>query len=65
MGQVFFADEAAQAATIERSIRPQAVALWLFALVLTVTALLIVGPAMAALAGRQARRIMPCCWRWG
>jgi hypothetical protein len=42
-GQVFVADEAAQAATIERSIRPQALALALFALVLALTALLIVG----------------------
>ena len=42
-GQVFVADEAAQAATIERSIRPQALALAIFALVLAVTALLIVG----------------------
>lgn len=42
-GQVIVADEAAQAATVERSIRPQAVALTLFALILAVTALLIVG----------------------
>ena len=42
-GQVFVADEAAQAATIERSIRPQALALAIFALVLAVTALLVVG----------------------
>jgi putative ABC transport system permease protein len=42
-GQIFVADEATQAATVERSIRPQAVALALFAIVLTVTALLIVG----------------------
>jgi hypothetical protein len=42
-GQVFVADEAAQAATIERSIRPQAQALAIFALVLAITALLIVG----------------------
>jgi polyphosphate kinase len=42
-GQIFVADEATQAATVERSIRPQAVALALFALVLAVTALLIVG----------------------
>lgn len=42
-GQVFVAGEAAQAATIERSIRPQALALAIFALVLAVTALLIVG----------------------
>jgi len=44
-GQVFVADMAAQAAAIERSIRPQAVALGLFALVLAVTALLVVGQA--------------------
>jgi MacB-like periplasmic core domain/FtsX-like permease family len=42
-GQIFVADEATQAATVERSIRPQAVALALFAIVLAVTALLIVG----------------------
>jgi ABC-type antimicrobial peptide transport system permease subunit len=42
-GQVYIADEDAQAATIERAIRPQAVALILFALALGVTALLIVG----------------------
>jgi len=42
-GQVFFADEATQVATIERAIRPQAVALALFALALALTALLIVG----------------------
>jgi hypothetical protein len=44
-GQIFVTDEAAQAATVERSIRPQAVALALFALVLAVTALLVVGQA--------------------
>jgi FtsX-like permease family len=42
-GQVLVADEAAQAATIERSIRPQALALAIFALVLAITALLSVG----------------------
>ena len=44
-GQVFVADENTQAAAIERVIRPQAVALYLFALVFAVTALLIVGQA--------------------
>ena len=44
-GQIFVADETTQAATVERSIRPQAVALALFALVLAVTALLVVGQA--------------------
>jgi FtsX-like permease family len=44
-GQIFVTDEAVQAATVERSIRPQAVALALFALVLAVTALLVVGQA--------------------
>lgn len=44
-GQVFVADENTQAAAIERAIRPQAVALYLFALVFAVTALLIVGQA--------------------
>ena len=47
VGSVYIADEAAQAATIERSIHPQAVALWLFALALAVTALLIIGQAAA------------------
>ena len=42
-GQIFVADEAAQAATVERSIRPQAIALALFALALGITALLVVG----------------------
>jgi ABC-type antimicrobial peptide transport system permease subunit len=42
-GQIFVADEAVQADTVERSIRPQAVALGLFALVLAITALLVVG----------------------
>jgi putative ABC transport system permease protein len=42
-GQVFVADEATQVATIERAIRPQAVALALFALALALTGLLIVG----------------------
>jgi len=44
-GQIYVADETVQAATVERSIRPQAVALALFALVLAVTALLVVGQA--------------------
>jgi hypothetical protein len=48
-GQIFVADEATQAATVERSIRPQAVALALFALVLAVTALLIVGQVASRL----------------
>lgn len=47
VGSVYIADEAAQADTIERSIHPQAVALWLFALALAVTALLIIGQAAA------------------
>src|SRR5436305_1660800 len=42
-GQVFVAEESTQAAAIERSIRPQAVAVALFALVLAVTAVLLVG----------------------
>ena len=48
-GQVFVADEAAQAASVERAIRPQAVALALFALVLAVTGLLIVGQVASRL----------------
>jgi ABC-type antimicrobial peptide transport system permease subunit len=46
-GQVFTADEGTQAATIERLIRPQAIALALFALALALTALLIVGQVAA------------------
>ena len=42
-GQVFVADERGQAATIQRSIRPQALALALFAAVLALTALLVLG----------------------
>ena len=42
-GQIFLSDEAAQAATVERSIHPQAVAMALFALILAVAALLVVG----------------------
>jgi hypothetical protein len=44
-GQVFVADEATQVAAVQRSIRPQAVALALFAAVLALSALLIVGQA--------------------
>jgi len=42
-GQLFVADERTQAATVEQSIRPQAVALAIFALVLALTALLVLG----------------------
>src|SRR5215471_13141401 len=42
-GQAFVAEESTQVATIERAIRPQAVALALFALALALTGLLIVG----------------------
>ena len=54
-GQIFVADEATQAATVERSIRPQAVALALFALVLAVTALLVVGQVASRLLLTAAR----------
>jgi ABC-type lipoprotein release transport system permease subunit len=46
-GQVLVADEATQAATIEHAIRPEAVALALFAFALALTALLIVGQTAA------------------
>jgi len=46
-GQILVTDESAQAATVERAIRPQAVALALFALALALTALLIVGQVAA------------------
>jgi hypothetical protein len=48
-GQIFLSDEAGQAAAVERSIRPQAVALALFALILAVTALLVVGQVASRL----------------
>jgi len=48
-GHVFVADEGAQAAAIERAIRPEAVSLALFALVLGITALLLVGQAATRL----------------
>ena len=48
-GQLFVSDESVQDAAVERSIRPQAIALAVFALVLAITALLVVGQA----AGRQ------------
>jgi hypothetical protein len=44
-GHVFAADESAQAAAVQRAIRPEAVALAVFALALAVTARLIVGQA--------------------
>jgi ABC-type lipoprotein release transport system permease subunit len=47
--QAFVADQSAQAATVERAIRPQAVALALFALALALTALLVVGQVAARL----------------
>jgi hypothetical protein len=49
LGQMYVADESTQASTIERAIRPQAIALAIFALVLACTALLIVGQAAARL----------------
>jgi putative ABC transport system permease protein len=54
-GQVFIADEATQVATIERAIRPQAVALALFALALALTALLIVGQVAARMLAAAAQ----------
>jgi hypothetical protein len=48
-GQIFLSDEATQASAVERSIRPQAVALALFALILAVTALLVVGQVASRL----------------
>jgi len=48
-GHVFVADESTQAAAVQRAIRPAAIALAIFALVLAVTALLIVGQAAARL----------------
>src|SRR6266702_3998861 len=48
-GHVFVADERTQAATIERAIRPSAIALAIFALVLAVTAVLVIGQVAAGL----------------
>jgi hypothetical protein len=48
-GGAFVADEGSQATAVQRTIRPEAVALALFALVLAVTALLIVGQAATRL----------------
>ena len=54
-GQIYLADESAQAAIVQRAIKPASVALWLFALVLTVTAVLVVGQAASrALAAAAA-----------
>src|SRR5689334_3824195 len=54
-GQIFVADEGAQVATVQRAIRPEAISLALFAMILAVVALLIVGQAavrqLAAAAG--------------
>ena len=59
-GQVFVADEGTQAAAVQRAIRPEAVALALFALVLAVTALLIVGQAATRLLATRS----PDTRRW-
>jgi hypothetical protein len=48
-GQLFISDESVQDATVERSIRPQAIALAIFALVLGLTALLVQGQAAVRL----------------
>ena len=53
-GQAFVADQSVQAATVERAIRPQAVALALFALALALTALLVVGQVAARLVTEAA-----------
>ena len=48
-GQVFVGDESTQAGTIERAIRPEAITLALFALVVAITALLVVGQVASRL----------------
>src|SRR6266545_3771783 len=48
-GEVFVADESTQAGTIERAIRPEAITLALFALVVAITALLVVGQVASRL----------------
>jgi ABC-type antimicrobial peptide transport system permease subunit len=54
-GQIFVADESVQAGVVERAIRPQAVALALFALALALCALLIVGQVATRLLLSAAR----------
>ena len=51
---IYLSDEGAQVAAIQRSIRPEAVSLAVFALVLAVTALLIIGQAAARLLAAAA-----------
>ena len=48
-GQLLVSDQHTQAATVQRAVRPEAVALAVFALVLALTAFLIVGQAVARL----------------
>jgi hypothetical protein len=48
-GQVFVADESTQVGAIERAIRPEAITLALFALVVAITALLVVGQVASRL----------------
>src|SRR4029077_18517913 len=48
-GHVFVADEGAQAAGVERSIRPEVISLAIFALVLAIAALIVVGQAATRL----------------
>ena len=59
-GQLFVSDESAQDAAVERSIRPQAVALAAFALVLAITSLLVLGLAAVRqlLAGSADGRVL-------
>ena len=54
-GQIFVADEKVQDATAQRSIRPEAVALAIFALVLALTALLVLGQAASRLLQADSR----------
>ena len=53
-GQIFVGDEGAQVATVQRAIRPEAISLALFALILAVTTLLIVGQAAVRQLGAAA-----------
>jgi putative ABC transport system permease protein len=48
-GQLFVSDQSAQEGTVERAIRPQAIALAIFALVLALTAFLVLGQAASRL----------------
>jgi hypothetical protein len=57
-GYVYVANEHAQAATVERAIRPTAIALAVFALVLAITAVLIIGQVAGRLLFAACRSVL-------